>query len=242
MKLNCDMGEGFGSWQIGDDEAVMPWIDQANIACGFHASDPDIMSKTVKLAVEHNVSIGAHPGYQDKEGFGRRSIPHSLQSIANLIAYQAGALDALCQQYDSRVSYIKPHGALYHDMMMKPDVFEAIVAATSKLEFQPALMVQALADNSIHQKTADKYSVSLLYEAYADRSYDDSGYLVSRSIAGSVYHQPELIYEQVEKLLSGNVISHSGKALPIVADTICVHGDNPESIQQIQHLRKLLSP
>ena len=135
------------------------------------------------------VTIGAHPGYNDKVGFGRRPIPHSPESITHLVAYQVGALDAICQQHGTRVKYIKPHGALYHEMMNNPDVFEAIVIAASNMDFKPALMIQAMADNELHKKIADSYVIPLIYEAYADRAYDDSGLLVSRSVPGAVHQE-----------------------------------------------------
>ncbi len=240
MKLNCDMGESFGPWQMGNDEAVMPWIDMANIACGFHASDPDIMSDTVKQAVGCGVSIGAHPGYNDKTGFGRRPISHILESITNLVAYQVGALDAICQQHGTRVKYIKPHGALYHEMMNNPDVFEAIVVVAAKMDFKPAVMIQAMGNNEQHQKTADHYLVPVIYEAYADRAYDDSGLLVSRSEHGAVHQCSAMILQQVEDLLSGEIKTAQGNRLKLKADTLCVHGDNPDSIALIKKVHQLL--
>ncbi|MFK0570753.1 5-oxoprolinase subunit PxpA, partial [Endozoicomonas sp.] len=230
MQLNCDMGESYGPWQMGNDEAVMPWIDMANIACGFHASDPDTMSRTVAMAARANVTVGAHPGYNDKVGFGRRHIPHSPESITHLVAYQTGALDAICQQHGTRVKYIKPHGALYHDMMNNHDVFEAMVVAASQMDFKPAVMIQALGNNDKYQKTADRYSVPLIFEAYADRAYDDNGLLVPRSVAGAVYQDSALIRQQVMGLVSGEIKTIKGAKLKLKADTVCVHGDNPESI------------
>lgn len=245
MQLNCDMGESFGPWQMGNDQAVMPWIDMANIACGFHASDPDTMSDTVKQAVGCGVTIGAHPGYNDKTGFGRRPIPHSPESITWLVAYQVGALDAICQQHGTRVKYIKPHGALYHGMMNNPEVFEAIVIAAANLDFRPALMIQALNSDepqkALQKKTADRYSVPLIYEAYADRAYDDHGLLVSRSLPGAVHRDSSAILQQVRSLLSGEVNTVSGKRLKLKADSLCVHGDNPDAIALIQQIRQIIT-
>ncbi len=240
MKLNCDMGESFGPWQMGNDEAVMPWIDMANIACGFHASDPDIMSGTVKQAIDSGVTIGAHPGYNDKTGFGRRFIPHSPESVTHLVAYQVGALDAICQQHGTRVKYIKPHGALYHEMMNNPDVFEAIVIAAANMDFKPALMIQAMADNEWHKKIADRYVIPLIYEAYADRAYDDNGLLVSRSVPGAVYQESAAILQQVKDILSGEVNTISGNRVELKADSLCVHGDNLDAIALIQQIRQML--
>ena len=245
MKLNCDMGESYGSWQMGDDKAVMPWVDMANIACGFHASDPDIMSDTVACAVKHQVTVGAHPGYDDKPGFGRRHIPHSPAAITHLVAYQTGALDAVCQLHGTSVSYVKPHGALYHDMMAKPDVLNAIlaaIAAMNRLRPSPlSLMVLARADNSVAESAAQAFGVPLLFEAFADRAYDEAGNLVPRSQPGAVHHDPARIKQQAIELASGKVTTHSGAVLALHADTLCVHGDNPESIATIADIRKAMA-
>ncbi|MGF1794047.1 LamB/YcsF family protein [Photobacterium profundum] len=251
MKLNCDMGESYGPWQMGNDEKVMPFIDMANIACGFHASDPDIMAQTVEWAATYQVQIGAHPGYDDKLGFGRRSIPHALSSITHLIAYQVGALDAICRLHNNKVSYVKPHGALYNDMMVNRDIFESIVKAISGLNVEriknaPSnalkLMILARTDNSAYQAIAKQYHVELLEEAFADRAYDSDGSLVSRSQIGAVYHTPERIKLQVIQLSQGYVVTLDGKRLALNADTVCVHGDNETSIVSIAELHKVLNP
>ncbi|MCW8331212.1 5-oxoprolinase subunit PxpA [Photobacterium sp. SDRW27] len=246
MKLNCDMGESFGAWQMGNDQAVMPWIDMANIACGFHASDPDIMAQTVAWAISHHVEIGAHPGYDDKVGFGRRSVPHSLTSIAQLVAYQAGALNAICQLQGSRISYIKPHGALYNDMMADEAIFEAIIKAVAGLnrnqQIDLKLMILAKSDNANYQEIAQYYKVQLLLEAFADRAYSEAGLLVPRSQPGAVYYNTERIKQQVVELAQGRVTTISGETLFLKADTVCVHGDNEQSIATIAALHKVLNP
>ncbi|MGF1680050.1 5-oxoprolinase subunit PxpA [Photobacterium minamisatsumaniensis] len=240
MKLNCDMGESFGCWKMGNDEAVMPWVDMANIACGFHASDPDHMSETVSLAKKHKVEIGAHPGYNDKQGFGRRSIPHSSVAISYLIAYQIGALNAICQFHDVVMTYVKPHGALYNDMMAEERVFIAIVESISRLnpsfEKPLKLMVLARADNTAYRDLAAKYNVELLFEAFADRAYDDTGLLVARSESGAVYHDSQRIRQQVAELSAGFITTASGTKLLLQADTVCVHGDNEQSIAVVKSL------
>lgn len=241
MKLNSDLGESFGIWSVGMDDAVMPHIDMANVACGFHASDPDIMAKTIQSALKHGVSIGAHPGYEDKKGFGRRSIPHSLAEIKHALIYQVGALVGLCQLYGAKVSYIKPHGALYNDMMSNQDIYQAIVEAIAQAQFDLPLMILAKADNQAYQAIADQHKVRLLFEAFADRAYTEQGTLASRQLPGSVYHEPELIINQVKQLVSeGTVTTLDGKPLALKADTICVHGDNQESINTVYQLRQLI--
>ncbi|MGF1736212.1 5-oxoprolinase subunit PxpA [Photobacterium satsumensis] len=245
MKLNCDMGESYGSWTMGKDSDVMPYVDMANIACGFHASDPDHMAKTIQLAVEDNVEIGAHPGYDDKSGFGRRSIPHSAEAITRLVAYQIGALDALCQLYGGEVSYVKPHGALYNDMMADEAIFKAIVNAVSDLNRYRTsalkLMILARCDNQQYTDLAAQLGVELLLEGFADRAYNSDGLLVPRTQAGSVYHDSRRIRQQVAELAKGKVTTIDGKTLALHVDTVCVHGDNDESIAIVRQLAEDLS-
>jgi len=241
MKLNCDLGESYGSWVTGMDDEVMPFVDMANIACGFHASDPDVMAKTIQSAVKHGVTIGAHPGYDDKKGFGRRSIPHTHNELKNLVAYQVGAMMGMCQLYGAKVEYIKPHGALYNDMMSNESVYKAIVESISQAGFSVPLMILAKVDNQKYQEIADEAGVTLLFEAFADRAYTNEGTLSSRSLPGSVHHDPQLIIDQVKQLVTkGTVTTIDGNELSLKADTICVHGDNPESIKTVQLLRKVI--
>lgn len=243
MKLNCDLGESFGAWKMGLDEQVMPWIDMANIACGFHASDPDVMAQTISLALKHNVTIGAHPGYADKQGFGRRSIPHTMAQISHLVAYQVGALQALCRINGAAVEYVKPHGALYNDMMRDKSIFKAVVAGVAAMSEQPKLMVLARSDNSDYQRYAEKKGVTLLFEAFADRAYSPLGELLPRTEEGAVFHQSELIIEQVMTLSRhGYVTAINGERIPLQADSVCVHGDNPESVAMVQTLSQALKP
>lgn len=241
MKLNSDLGESYGSWVMGMDEAVMPFIDMANIACGFHASDPDVMAKTIQSALNNNVIIGAHPGYEDKKGFGRRSIPHSDSELKNLIAYQVGALIGMCKLYGATVEYIKPHGALYNDMMRDDVIYRTIIEAIALAGFNLPLMILAKADNSVYQAIADESGVSLLFEAFADRAYTAQGTLVPRHLPGSVHHKSELIINQAKQLITkGCITTIDGRELPLHADTICVHGDNYESINTIQQLHQVI--
>ncbi len=225
---------------MGADEEVMPWIDMANIACGYHASDPQIMHETVKLAVLHDVKIGAHPSYHDLQGFGRRSIPHTAEEITQLVLYQVGALQAICQFEGTKIEYIKPHGALYNDMMRDTAIFHAICLAASV--FNLPLMVLARPNNQLHLDIADEYDVPLLFEAFADRSYTDSGALAPRTHPKGVLKHADDIVSQVTELANfGLVHTVSGNKIQLEADTLCVHGDNPESIALIQRIRRTLS-
>ncbi|WPC75539.1 5-oxoprolinase subunit PxpA [Vibrio porteresiae] len=241
ITLNCDMGESFGAWKMGADEQVMPWIDMANIACGFHASDPHVMSRTIDLAIEHEVMIGAHPSYPDLQGFGRRAMAFSEQEISELLIYQIGALKALCESKNARLDYVKPHGALYHDMMTQPDVFRAVVDAVSC--FNVPLMIMATANNQDFLDIADLYDVPLLFEAFADRTYQGNGRLMPRSEAGAVLTKEEDIINQVKQIVRyGKVTSADGFVIPMEADTLCVHGDNNEAIALIEKIRYHLNP
>ncbi|MBU2895181.1 5-oxoprolinase subunit PxpA [Vibrio hepatarius] len=239
ITLNCDMGEGFGLWEMGNDEAVIPWIDMANLACGFHASDPDIMSQTIKLSIEHGTQIGAHPSYLDLQGFGRRKIEMEKESITNMIIYQVGALKALAESQNTQVSYVKPHGALYNNMMHEISIFDAVADAVAC--FNVPLMMLAVTDNEKYLEIAEKYELPVLFEAFADRAYLSSGELAPRSMPGSVLVTENDILDQVKQIAHyGKVRTIDGFLIPIEADTICVHGDNHNAIRMIHKIRAVL--
>jgi len=240
MKLNCDLGESFGSWNMGLDKQVMPHIDQANIACGFHAGDPLVMQKTLALAKEHNVSVGAHPGYPDLVGFGRRSMNCSTDEIIALMHYQIAAIDGVAKSLGLEVEYVKPHGALYNDMMTKDNVREAILIALSNYHRPLKLMLQATPYIEQHKEQAKSFGIELLSEAFADRCYDDDGRLLSRTKTGAV-HNKEKMLTQVKQLKElGSVTTINGKVLSLSADSLCVHGDNVEGVQAIEAIREII--
>ncbi|WP_342653383.1 5-oxoprolinase subunit PxpA [Pseudomonas sp. F3-2] len=241
LLLNCDIGESYGAWTMGLDAEVMPYIDCANIACGFHAGDPSVMRKTVALAVAHDVTIGAHPAYPDLVGFGRRSMVCSAQEIQDLLHYQIGALDGVCRAQGTKVSYVKPHGALYNDMMANPAQLRAVVEAIARYNPQMPLMLLAMRDNAAAQAIADEFGVTLWFEAFADRAYDALGRLVSRNLPGAVHHDPETIISQALTLSRGEaLIASDGSELLLDAQTLCVHGDNASSIAAVQRIRQAL--
>lgn len=240
LLLNCDLGESFGSWTMGLDEQAMPHIDLANIACGFHGGDPDVMVRTLKLAKQHGVTIGAHPSYPDLQGFGRRSMHCSASEIVNLIHYQVAALDGMAQCQGLSLSYIKPHGALYNDMMAKPEVWQAVLQAVASYHKPLKLMILATADAAHYQQQAAAAGVNLLLEAFADRRYTDAGKLTPRSQAGAVLHGAEVLAQVRQLVAQGSVTTDSGKTLPLAADTLCVHGDNVAAITQLTEIRELL--
>jgi UPF0271 protein len=240
MLLNCDLGESYGSWTMGLDAQVMPHIDQANIACGFHGGDPLTIRKTLALAAQHGVTIGAHPAYPDLVGFGRRSMNLSSDEIIASLHYQVAALDGMASSQQLVLSYVKPHGALYNDMMAKADVRAAIMQAMASYHRPLPLMLQATPQANEHRREAEAFGLELLLEAFADRCYDDDGKLLARSKPGAV-HNRERMLSQVEQLQTdGTVTTVSGTVIELQADTLCVHGDNLEGVQAIQAIRALV--
>ncbi len=242
LLLNADMGESFGPWVMGLDHEVMPHVDLANVACGFHASDPDVIRMTVRLAKRHGVTVGAHPAYPDLVGFGRRSMACSAEEVENLVLYQVGALAGICRAEGLEVGYIKPHGALYNDMMRDPELLDAVMRALVAFDARLPLMVMATRDTSVARALAERHGVTLWFEAFADRAYDAEGRLVSRREPGAVHHDPEVIVDQAQRIARGEPLTASdGSDLVLAADTLCVHGDNPESIAAIKAIREALN-
>lgn len=239
--LNCDMGESFGAWRMGDDAHAMPLIDQANLACGYHAGDPLTMQRTVRLAVEQGVSIGAHPAYPDLAGFGRRHMSCSPEEVHALVLYQIGALDAFCRAAGTQVAYVKPHGALYNDLVRDDALLAAVLDACSAYRKRLPLMVLALADNSRELQLADAADVPLMFEAFADRAYLPDGQLAPRRLSNAVHHEPQRILDQALAIARGEpFLDIDGNPLRLRADSLCVHGDNPESLAVLRRLRGLL--
>ncbi len=240
MKLNCDLGELTG--KDNQDALIMPYIDQANIACGFHASTPEIMQATVALAIKHQVTIGAHPGYPDKANFGRVSMQLSEQQLIACLHYQIGALQAICQVQGSKVSYVKPHGALYNDMMADPEILRTICQAIAQLDNSLPLMIQAHPDNAKHQVIAKQYHIKLWFEAFADRAYQDDGLLVPRAQPNSVLATEQQVLSRVSELVnSGQLSSINKEKLTLKVDTLCVHGDNAKAVNLVKAIRAWLN-
>jgi len=234
------MGESFGIYTIGLDKEVMPYIEMANLACGFHASDPVTMHKSIKNAKEYEVEIGSHPAYPDLVGFGRREMNCSQEEIISFIIYQLGALDALCKSYDTKVTYLKPHGALYNSMMKNETVFKAIAKAISKYDHSIKLMILSSSKNTHYQELSEKYKIELLYEVFADRAYTDEGFLVSRNEKGAVITKEQEVLDRAKLLFEKNIIKTiTGKELKLKVDTICVHGDNQSALALIKSLYKI---
>jgi UPF0271 protein len=238
LKLNCDMGEHVSDSTI--DAQIMPYIDMSNIACGFHAGDAITMTKCVKVAKVHGVSIGAHPSYDDVEGFGRREMACTEEEITALILNQCGALDDICKAYGTRISYVKPHGALYNTMMKEMQVFETVVKAVAQYDKNIKLMILSNVDNHKYSNLAKKYGITLLYEVFADRAYQDDGQLVPRSQDGAVLESVEEVLKRAKVLKEyGYIESIKGKKLTLQVDTLCVHGDNAQALNIIKALHQL---
>ena len=238
IDLNCDMGESFGTYVLGYDALAMPYVTSINVACGFHASDPDNMAKTVMLAKENGIAIGAHPGFPDLVGFGRRAMALTPEEVKNAVVYQIGALDAFCRTAGIKMQHVKAHGALYN--MAEKDLAIATAIAAAIKAVDPELYMLCLA-NSQMVVAAKQQGVSFVEEAFADRAYTEEGTLVSRKVAGSVIHDiTEVVSRVVRMVKDESVISITGKEIPIHAQTICVHGDTPGAVEMVKALREAL--
>ena len=238
IDMNCDMGESYGTYVLGYDELTMPHVTSINVACGFHASDPDNMAKTVMLAKKHGIAIGAHPGFPDLVGFGRRSMALTPEEVTNAVTYQVGALDAFCRAAGIKMQHVKAHGALYN--MAEKDLTIATAIAAAIKAINPSLYMLCLA-NSQMVVAAKQQEIPFVEEAFADRAYTDEGSLVSRKVAGSVIHEiPQVVNRVVRMVKDHSVISINDKEVPIQAQTICVHGDTPGAVEMVKALRGAL--
>ena len=228
INLTADMGEGFGAYDIGDDAGLLKIIRSASIACGFHAGDPVTMQRLVTQAVAEGVSIGAHPGFNDLWGFGRRRIDMNPRELEYMIAYQIGALQAMACYAGAKVTHLKAHGALNN---MAAEDFELALAIGRAIKTVDRDIIYVALAGSEMEKAAQELGLPLAREGFCDRLYDDDGNLTSRKIAGSVLHDPEVVKERVVKMvLNDEIISRNGKSLRVLLDTLCVHGDEPSGV------------
>lgn len=239
MDINSDLGESYGAWRMGDDDAMLAIVTSANVACGFHAGDPAGILQTLKAAAAHGVAVGAHVAYPDLVGFGRRNMdPTSAELVADVI-YQIGALQGLARAAGTRVRYVKPHGALYntiaHDERQAGDVIAAMQAA------DPQLTLLALAGSPLVERARAR-GLAVVAEAFADRAYNDDGSLVSRRLPGAVLHDPDAVAERMLQWVErGELPSISGRPVRIEADSICVHGDSPGAVEMARRIRARLA-
>jgi UPF0271 protein len=238
IDLNSDMGESFGRYTLGSDAALMPHITSANIACGFHASDPLVMDRTVRLAHEHGVAVGAHPGYPDLQGFGRREMQLDPEEAEATILYQIGALAGFARAAGTDLVHVKPHGALYNRAVKDRGLAEAIVRAVTK--FSRELIVVGLANSEVIE-AAHEAGQPVAREAFADRAYEADGSLRSRRLPGAVLHDPAQAAEQAVRIArEGLVVAWGGQEVPVQAETLCVHGDTPTALTIVQAIRQAL--
>ena len=219
----------------------MPFIDQANIACGVHAGSPELMRETLRLAKAHGVSVGAHPGYADREGFGRKSMPCNSDEIVELVRQQISALGELAISEGIIIDYVKPHGALYHNMLSEADVRAAIYLVVSQHPSPLALMIQATPEIESHRAEASQAGLEVWAEAFADRRYNNAGRLLPRQVAGAVLDRSQMLAQVQQLVTEGSVTTDSGNTLVVSADTLCVHGDHAEGVEGIRKIRELLS-
>ncbi len=238
VDLNCDLGESFGRYRIGADEALMPFITSANIACGYHAGDPLVMDRTVRLAAKHGVGVGAHPSFPDLMGFGRRTMQLAPEEIENDVLYQVGALAAFARAAGVGLVHVKPHGALYNMAAQDRELARAIVRGIAR--FSDDLIVVCLAGSAMIEAAAEA-GLRAAGEGFADRAYNSDGTLQSRKEPGAVIHDPQAAAERaVSMVRDGVVVAHTGEEMALQVDTICVHGDTPTAVQIAQTIRDAL--
>jgi 5-oxoprolinase (ATP-hydrolysing) subunit A len=238
VDLNCDMGESFGAYKMGRDEEILDYVTSANIACGFHAGDPTTMRKTVRLALEKNVGIGAHPGFQDLAGFGRRNIDITPQEAYDIVVYQIGALYAFVKSEGGKLQHVKPHGALYNIAAKNAPIAEAIAEAVYKVD--PELILLGLAGGEL-VKAGKKIGLKTASEVFSDRTYQEDGSLTSRREDNALIKDHDVACRQVIRMVKeGNVASLQGKDVSIQADTICIHGDGEHALDFAKYIRESL--
>jgi UPF0271 protein len=238
IDLNCDMGESFGRYRLGFDTEVMPLISSANIACGFHAGDPVVMRHTVEMAAEHGVALGAHPGFPDLAGFGRRRMQVSSEELRNMLIYQVGALMGFAHIFDASLQHVKPHGALYN--LAAYDERTGVAVVDAILELKQDLILFVLAGSRL-LKIAREGGLRVAREAFADRAYQDDGTLVPRRQEGAVLTDTSAITDRVLKMvLNRKVTTITGTEIDLEADTICVHGDTPGAVTHIKTIHAAL--
>ncbi|MER7115976.1 LamB/YcsF family protein [Saccharomonospora azurea] len=239
IDLNSDLGEGFGAWPLGDDDALLDVVTSANIACGFHAGDPSVLRRVTERAAERGVSIGAQVGYRDLAGFGRRFIDMDPDDLANDVIYQIGALDGFARIAGSAVRYVKPHGALYNAVVAHAEQAAAVVEAIRR--YDPSLPVLGLPGSQL-VKQAEEAGLSVVLESFADRAYTPQGTLVSRREASAVVLDPDVVVERsVRMAVEGAVQAVDGSVLKLSPQSLCVHGDTPGAVEIARRVRKALA-
>jgi UPF0271 protein len=238
IDINCDLGESFGVYKLGKDAEIMPYITSANIACGFHAGDPRVMTQTVRLAKEHGVAVGAHPGYPDLQGFGRRDMAMLPEEVEAMLLYQIGALAGICRVEGVELVHVKPHGALYNKAAKDPDL--AVTIARSIRGFSRELILVGLA-GSFLVEAGNEVGLNVLSEGFADRVYEPDGSLRSRRLPGAMFTDPKDVARHGAELAKNGITARVGeKVVNWVVQTICLHGDEPNSVENARALAAIL--
>ncbi len=238
IDLNSDVGESFGAYTIGQDPVLLPHITSANVACGFHAGDPGVMRATVALARQHGVAIGAHPGFPDLAGFGRRDLHATPREVEDLVVYQIGALMAVAAAQGMRLQHVKPHGALFNMAVRDTELADAIARATAAVD--RALILFGLPGSELI-RAGKRAGLATASEVFADRAYEPDGTLVSRRKAGAVIHDPEAVVARVVRMATDRtVVAVDRSVVSLDLDTICVHGDTPGAADLAARIRSAL--
>ncbi|GAA4437578.1 5-oxoprolinase subunit PpxA [Pontibacter saemangeumensis] len=238
VDLNCDLGESFGAYQLGHDAAVLQYVTSANIACGFHAGDPTVMRRTVQLALERGVAVGAHPGLPDLVGFGRREMAVSREEVYDMVVYQIGALMAFVNAEGGVLHHVKPHGALYNMAAVSAVLAEALAEAVYKV--QPQAVLYGLAGSEL-TKAGERLGLATAHEVFADRTYQQDGTLTPRSSPGAlITEQADAVLQVLRMVKEGKVTSQQGQDVLIRADTVCIHGDGPHALAFARQIQEVL--
>ncbi|MDO9124579.1 MAG: 5-oxoprolinase subunit PxpA [Deltaproteobacteria bacterium] len=241
IDLNSDVGESFGAYKLGLDEEVIPHLTSANIACGFHGGDPAVMRKTVSLAKRYGVEVGAHPGFPDLIGFGRRNMVATLEEIQDYVVYQTGALQAFAISQGLKLQHMKAHGALYNMAVANPKIWEAMAEAICRVDKEIIVVALASSNNESLLDMGKRYGIRIAFEAFPDRAYREDGSLVPRREKGAVIEDHQIVAQRALKMaLEGKVIAIDGTEIDLWADTLCVHGDNPAAVQMVKKIREEL--
>lgn len=241
IDLNCDMGESFGAYKLGLDEEVIKYITSANIACGWHAGDPMVMDKTVKMAKENGVGVGAHPSYPDLLGFGRRNMDCLPEELRNYLVYQIGALRGFCDVHGVKLRHVKPHGNLYLTAVENEAVARAVAEAIVSVDPELVYVALAGAKGELMTRIGNEVGLKVAYEAFPDRAYTPEGTLVSRRQPGAVIKETEKVAERALKMAKeGKVVAVDGSEISLAAQTLCVHGDTPGAVNLVKEIRELL--
>jgi len=239
IDLNCDLGESFGAYRIGGDRDILPLISSANVACGFHAGDPDVMAKTAALCRENGTAMGAHPGFDDLQGFGRRNMVLTPEEAKNRILYQIGALDAFCRSAGAAMQHVKLHGALYN--MAAKDAALARAVCEAVQSYNPSLILLGLSGSEMIRQ-AKAIGLPYAAEVFADRAYEEDGSLVARSKPGAMIEDEEEAVQRVIGMIRNHTVkSITGREIEIIPDSVCVHGDSAKALLFVQKIRNALT-